>query len=370
VITLRLLVSSPVVSGHRGELLSCAYTADSAFVLSGGWDGHLRLWEASSGAPVSALHVGPKPVTACALSPSGKQWLSGTLEGLLASWEPLIQTRVAQFLAHTRPISAICYAPDGMTLATASWDKTLMLWSNFSNDAEGRPLSGHGDVVAGCRFLPDGKRLLSWSHDGTLRVWDVRWAREISRLTGHRDRVTAVGISPDGSLILSASRDQTLILWDLASRAKLCHQMLTAEVRACSFLLDGQRAVTANAQGDVVVHAVPTLEREAHLETGFAVQCADLAPCGDRMVLGCADGQARFLALDGVPQAPLVTTAVPGKLTDSSLLRRLLGRGGPTHSYSCTCPACRHPFDLPESDLSQPASCPNCRRSLRVSLPV
>jgi WD40 repeat protein len=40
--------------------------------------------------------------------------------------------------------------------------------------AIGEPLR-HEDVVKGAVYSPDGKRILSWSEDKTLRLWDVSW---------------------------------------------------------------------------------------------------------------------------------------------------------------------------------------------------
>src|ERR1043166_7078595 len=86
VATMRLLAKAEGAK-HEGEISSCAFGPESMFVLSGGWDGHLRLWETTTGAHVTGLQVGVKPVSSCAISPDGKQWLSGTLEGMLARWD-------------------------------------------------------------------------------------------------------------------------------------------------------------------------------------------------------------------------------------------------------------------------------------------
>jgi WD40 repeat protein len=40
--------------------------------------------------------------------------------------------------------------------------------------AIGEPLR-HEGWVWGAIYSPDGKRILSWSHDRTLRLWDVSW---------------------------------------------------------------------------------------------------------------------------------------------------------------------------------------------------
>ena len=52
--TLELLSTGTHAIRHGGEISSCCYSPDGQFVLSGGWDGHLRLWDAGSGAPVTS----------------------------------------------------------------------------------------------------------------------------------------------------------------------------------------------------------------------------------------------------------------------------------------------------------------------------
>ena len=98
------LISGPETGKHDGEVLACAYTPDGSFVLSAGWDGHLRLWEASSGARLTALRVGPKPVSACAVSTDGKRWLSGSMEGMVATWDAHSHQMLGLSVVHTRPV--------------------------------------------------------------------------------------------------------------------------------------------------------------------------------------------------------------------------------------------------------------------------
>ena len=33
----------------------------------------------------------------------------------------------------------------------------------------------HEDVVYGALFAPDGRRILSWSKDESLKLWDASW---------------------------------------------------------------------------------------------------------------------------------------------------------------------------------------------------
>src|SRR5690348_4802247 len=53
-------------------------------------------------------------------------------------------------------------------------------------------LSGHTDGVHLVAFLPDGKRLVSASHDGTVKMWDVETGECLHTFAGHEKPVRAV----------------------------------------------------------------------------------------------------------------------------------------------------------------------------------
>jgi WD40 repeat protein len=52
---------------------------------------------------------------------------------------------------------------------------------------------------------PDGQRIISASHDHTLKVWDFAARKRLFTLRGHTDWVTAVAVTPDGRFAVSAS---------------------------------------------------------------------------------------------------------------------------------------------------------------------
>src|SRR5262245_17114729 len=129
VATLRLQATSPGTGGHDGEVFCCAFTPDGSALLSGGWDGYLRLWSAADGGVLSHLQASAKPVSACTVSPDGKQWLAGSLDGLLTTWDGESHKRISMFVPSGRPLAAVVFGNDPKTMATASWDRNLIVWT-------------------------------------------------------------------------------------------------------------------------------------------------------------------------------------------------------------------------------------------------
>lgn len=362
---LRLLGLSAAGAGHEGEVLSCAFTPDSQFVLTSGWDGMLKLWDVRLGTAVSGLAADQRPLSACSVSPTDGSWFAANMDGLLGQWEAHSQQRLAWFLAHTRPVSALRFSPDGRQLVSASWDGQLLLWSPEQLGHSGL-LGQHADIIAGCAFVPDGRRLVSWSYDGTICWWDVRQQVRLRCLSGHTERITAGDVSPDARWLATGARDGQVKLWDLETGNELLSLSHGQGIRACLFLLDALSLLVVEADGRLTLHTLPEGTVQAELTLGLPVQCAARAPSGELVVLGSSEGRVAFLCLPGFDQRPLVAAARRWFGERPGLWRRLLGRRKLQPYYRCTCPVCRHAFDL--SEPQSRSTCPACQRALRICL--
>ncbi|HEV3263036.1 MAG TPA: serine/threonine-protein kinase, partial [Gemmataceae bacterium] len=81
---------------------------------------------------------------------------------------------------------------------------------------EVRRFWGHSGWVCRVLFHPDGRRALSSSSDGTLRLWDLRTGECVRVFEGHKQTwIWGLALSRDGSRALSGSDDGTIRLWDV-----------------------------------------------------------------------------------------------------------------------------------------------------------
>lgn len=132
---------------------------------------------------------------------------------------------------HSNQVYAVAFASDG-TLATAGADRTIVLWAS-RNPVEPRawrlPQLDHTDQVRTLAFGPDGRTLVSIPRSGPGRVWDIstpEHPRGPGQLTDVHAPVAAVAFRPDGSVLATGSDDiaaadrtdgdNEVMLWDVS----------------------------------------------------------------------------------------------------------------------------------------------------------
>jgi WD40 repeat protein len=102
-------------------------------------------------------------------------------------------------------------------------------------------------MVNAVAVTPDGRRAVSASADGTLKVWELESGRELQTLKGHAYGVNAVAVTPDGRRAVSASADQTLKVWELESGAAIATFSCDASAQCCAVANDS--TIVAGDQG-------------------------------------------------------------------------------------------------------------------------
>lgn len=231
------------LTAHASDISNLFLNADGSVLVSGSQDGTILVWGvAADGAraspPEQPLTYGGK--AAWALSPDGHILASADGTGI-SLWN-VVSGRLEVQIRDVHPgfgVHSLVFSPDGGTLASSSFDKTVILWKVATGQPLHPPLTGHDGRVLVSAFSPDGHTLASGSTDNTIMLWDVASGQRLgARLKGHSNWVRALVFSPDGETLISGSADGQIILWDVGKRQRLAGH--TAQVRGVAFSPDGQ----------------------------------------------------------------------------------------------------------------------------------
>jgi WD40 repeat protein len=128
-------------------------------------------------------------------------------------WDAATGQLLRLFDGHSSRVSSAAWSPNGRHILSGSHDETLRLWDVVTGECL-RTFKGHTSWVDSVAWSPDGSLVVSGSADKTLRLWSAITGMCLRILEAHSSGVTSVAWSPDGKHVLSGSTDRDLRLWD------------------------------------------------------------------------------------------------------------------------------------------------------------
>jgi WD40 repeat protein len=94
--------------------------------------------------------------------------------------------------------------------------------------------SGHCNLISSIKLIEDANKLITGSHDSTIKIWNLETGECYKTLNEHNGWVTSVILSENNQLI-SSSVDQSIKIWDLDSYK--CKITLNNDAAICSMCL-------------------------------------------------------------------------------------------------------------------------------------
>jgi hypothetical protein len=214
VLRLDLEARRPVLHlpGHTGVVSWVAFTPDGMHAFSAAGDGTARYWDLGDRHEIRRFHCLNQSVRAGALSPDSRRLLTGDSGGVLQVWDVQTGAEVKRIERLAGAINGLRVTTDGRQVLIAHREAALY---DLETGHLLRTFEGPGGDVSQAVPSPDGRWLLTASHDGAVRLWDFRTGNLLRCLGSHEGVVLSVAFSPDGRFAASAGSDHDIRLWDL-----------------------------------------------------------------------------------------------------------------------------------------------------------
>jgi len=277
---------TPVVLVHGLPLSSADIHPAGHQVVTGAWDGKVRLWDAQTGELLRSSPPGPgsgRYVMDVAFSPDGQRIAAATWDGTVRVWGP-----DGQELGHLRhrssQVERLVWDDAGRWVASVAQGPEVRLLDAHTGEA-GPRLVANGDRLFCVAVLPDG-RVAAAGDKGIVYIWNLDAPKQPRILVGHAGRVGQLVAGASGRILLSGGAGGDVRVW----------------------ALDGQSDFVLSADG------------------AGAVKSLALSRTADSVVVGHLDGTVRIW--------PLLRADLVDRLWDSAAwcppagqLEELLGLG-------------------------------------------
>jgi WD40 repeat protein len=253
--------------GHQAGVQSIDFSSDGRYLISGGKDKAVCVWDFEKIQNVRTLHH-DNSVVSLAVTPDLRFIFSSALRSPsnnppIREWDFESGRTVRDFGPGTPTPPQLALSPDGRTLASTVPDGFLHLWDVESDQEKAKlewpkknpvrvgfltnkqvfALNNQGEVaiwgvaskkllrelpLAGALcvvFSPDRKQAFTGHGDGHVRQWDLSDAKAKGPLhtwlRWHQSPVLHITLSADGKRLVSGSADNRIIEWNVASRKKV-----------------------------------------------------------------------------------------------------------------------------------------------------
>ncbi|KAM9836167.1 PWP2 small subunit processome component [Aulostomus maculatus] len=216
--------------GHFNNMASLAYSPDGQYIVTGGDDGKVKVWNTNSCLCFVTFTEHTSSITNVTFTSTGFVILSASLDGTVRAFDlhryrnfrTFTSPRPAQFSSlavdvsgelvsagaqdsfeiflwsmqtgrllevlggHEGPVSCLCFSPVQSILASASWDRTIRLWDMMDSwqVKETLPLSSDALSVA---YRPDGQELAVATLNGEISFWNPNMATQTGSVAGRHD---------------------------------------------------------------------------------------------------------------------------------------------------------------------------------------
>lgn len=297
--------------GHRAPVIALAFSQDGRYLISGAKDGVVRIWDSSGPALVRRLSIEPilgqtaiDPVHNLALDLTHQRALSGAL-GDAILWDWATGEVIRRFPASPQWLSSVALSSDGETALVGATGE-IVLWQ-LATGVQRQRLVGHQSQIRTIAYSTDGHTAFSADKTGHLLTWNLAEGQQTQScqvLNQESQVVWSVAFSADGGLALISVEDlaptsaeaHSVSLWDLPTCQR--RQRLVGHQDAVYWVAlsaDQSTALTGSADRSVILWDLATGQPIRHFAGHtLPVHTVAYSPDGQTILSGSEDKTIRL----------------------------------------------------------------------------
>jgi eukaryotic-like serine/threonine-protein kinase len=174
--------------------------------------------------------------------------LVGDARGAVRVWDPPPRgTR--KLLQASNIVYGLAFSPDGRSLISSSLDNIIRR-IQIDNGAV-TEYRGHGSAPVHAAFMRDGRSLLSYGGEGSVRIWNVGESTPVRVLAGHRGAVTGARYIESCQCVVSSARDGQLLMWPPEATEAISLHKGPEPLTALEILSHSDHAIVQDAAGAI-----------------------------------------------------------------------------------------------------------------------
>jgi WD40 repeat protein len=199
---------------HEHVVRGVALSPNGKQFAAADWKGLVLIRDFKSGAPLREFAHGTT-VNAVAFSADGQWLISGGDDKKLRLWN-VDKDRLERTLeGHNGAISCVAFAKEGKSAFSATYsmtgdtDNTIRVWDVATGKEIAKlDVGGETRQLTTAAFSSDGRRALTGHENGEVCLWDLTAKTKLRTFREHKHAISAVAFSPDGRYALSGENNQ------------------------------------------------------------------------------------------------------------------------------------------------------------------
>ncbi|KAI8368956.1 WD40-repeat-containing domain protein [Blakeslea trispora] len=207
-----------------------------------------------------------------------------------------LEAPVMQLTGHSGEIYTCEFDPSGEYIASAGFDRQILLWNTYGEVKNYGILKGHANAIMELHWSRDGSQIFSCSADKTVGIFDAKTGERVRRWRGHSAVVNSCQVVRRGpELVVSGSDDGTVKMWDNRTKEAVYTFEHDYPVTSVSFSDAGDMVFAGGLDNEIHAwdvrkqQSIYTLKGHADTVTGMA-----LSPDGSHLLTNAMDNTVRM----------------------------------------------------------------------------